>query len=240
MSKNIKKSPYKSALTFILFFYCILSAQAQQTQEATEKGNAGGKATEITSEENPEKESSFTGRGSAAEQIKWQLNFQLAILFGRQQNTYYYPFMGPRILGAPSLQVSGGYRLNQWLQPGLGVGLSQFGILEAYPIFAYIKGNLSNKSLSPYYCIKAGQSLASLNNQGRYQEVKGGFMGEGQAGIEIRMHNIELLFGGGYHLQKVEMKGSSQWGGWQGGESSQIQKRNFNRLIISSTVKFSF
>ena len=240
MNKNIKKTSYISALAFIISFYCILSAQAQQALDAPENGNAGGKATEISSEENPQKESSFTGRGNAAEQSKWQLNFQLAILFGRKQDTNYYPFMGPRILGAPSLQVSGGYRLNQWLQPGLGFGLSQFGILEAYPIFAYIKGNLSDKRVSPYYCIKAGYSLANLNNQWRYQEVKGGFMGEGQAGIEIRVHNIELLFGGGYHFQKVEMKGSSQWGGWQGSESSRIQKRNFNRLVISSTVKFSF
>lgn len=144
------------------------------------------------------------------------------------------------ILVAPSLQLSAGYSYRYWLQFGAGTGYERYGKISVVPVFGELRGNILDKAFSPYYNLKLGSSFADVKNDFRYQHAKGGLMAEAQAGLNIDFKDFSWQIGGGFHHQQVKLSGSSPSWGWGGMENSRTQHRNFRRLILTTSFRFSF
>lgn len=138
-----------------------------------------------------------------------------------------------------SLHFSVGYNFRSWLQAGAGAGYSQFGSVPLYPVFAEVRGLFADQDFSPYYALRAGHSYAGNADNMDIQTTEGGFMGEGQLGLAIRAGNLSFLIGGGYHLQKAKLEGTSITD-WWGTRQSYIQNRTFRRLAATCSLKFNF
>lgn len=156
-------------------------------------------------------------------------------------------FFGQRVQGdiesilvAPSMQLSAGYMYRYWLQFGAGSGFERFGKILIFPVFAELRGNIFDKTFSPYYNLKLGGALADVKDDFRYQRAKGGIMAEAQAGMNIDFKDFSWLIGGGFRHQRVELSGTAPSWGWGGPENSRTQIRNLRRLILTTSFRFSF
>lgn len=157
---------------------------------------------------------------------------QLGLLFGLRENQGYQ-----NILVAPSVQLSAGYKWKHWLQAGIGSGHEQFGKIGVIPLYGELQGTILKEGSSPYYSLKLGKGFAEVKDDFRYQDARGGLMGEAQAGISFRFTHFNWLIGSGYHFQKVRLEGSSP--GW-GGENKRVQHRELRRMLFTTAVRFSF
>ncbi len=157
---------------------------------------------------------------------------QLGLFFGLRNNQDVQ-----NILVAPSVQVAAGYKWKHWLQMGIGTGLEQYGKIGVIPLYAEVRGNIWKEGLSPFYALKLGKGFASVQDDFRYQDARGGLMTEIQAGINFRFKHFNWLLGTGYHLQKVCLEGVTP--GWES-ENKRIQYRSLRRMISTTSVRFSF
>lgn len=213
--------------TFLVLQFSLSEAARAQLGEywstTTEKNNNSGEEQgvgQVKEQEGP------------SEEGRIYILCQAGFLFGniyKAENTH-------SVL-ASSMQLSTGYRLRHWLQTGMGAGYAQYDRIAVFPIFAEVRGNLTDKDLSPYYAVKAGGSFAGFNDNFTFQTARGGFMAEGQFGFAISLRKLSFLMGGGYHFQKVELQGTSQ--DWRGQEHGYHQKRNIRRMIFISALKFT-
>lgn len=213
---------------FLVFQFFLAEAARAQLGEylstPTEKNNNPGEEQGVGPEkvhEGPSEEGRIY--------ILWQAGFLLGNIY-KEDNTH-------SVL-ASSMQLSAGYRLRHWLQTGMGAGYAQYDRIAVFPIFAEVRGNLTDKNFSPYYAVKAGGSFAGFNDNFTFQTARGGFMAEGQIGLAINLGKLSFLMGGGYHFQKVELQGISQ--DWWGQENGYYQKRNIRRMAFTSALKFTF
>lgn len=156
-------------------------------------------------------------------------------------------FFGQRVQGdiesilvAPSMQFSAGYQYRYWLQFGAGSGYERYGKISIFPVFGELRGNILDKTFSPYYALKLGGSFANVKNDFRYQHAKGGLMAEVQAGMNIDFKDFSWQIGSGFHHQQVKLSGTSPSWGWGGMENSRWQTRNLRRLILTTSFRFSF
>lgn len=157
---------------------------------------------------------------------------QLGLFFGMRTNQD-----TENLVVAPSVQLAAGYKWRHWLQTGVGTGLEQYGKIRVIPIFVEVQGSIWEEGLSPYYALKVGKGFAEVKDDFRYQDARGGIMGEIQAGMNFRFKHFNWLVGTGYHLQKVTLEGVAP--GWQN-ETKHVQYRHLRRLVTSTSVRFSF
>lgn len=144
------------------------------------------------------------------------------------------------ILVAPSLQLSAGYSYRHWLHFGMGTGFEGYGKVFVFPVFGELRGNILDKSVSPYYNLKLGGGFASVKNDFRYQDAKGGLMAEAQAGMNIDFKDFSWQIGSGFRHQQVKLSGTAPSWGWGGMDNHRTQYRDLRRLILTTSFRLSF
>lgn len=157
---------------------------------------------------------------------------QVGLFFGMRPNQDVQ-----NVVVAPSVQFAAGYKWRHWLQAGVGTGLEQYGKIRIVPLYAEVQGSIWENGLSPYYSLKAGKGFAAVQDDFRYQDARGGLMGELQAGMNFRFKHFNWLLGTGFHFQKVTLEGITP--GWNN-DNTHVQYRNLRRLVSSTSVRFSF
>lgn len=123
-----------------------------------------------------------------------------------------------------SLQHSSGYKFNRFLSVGAGIGLENYtpggNDPVTIPLFAEIRGYLTQQRISPFYALGAGWSVIGKEQraidfwgwENNIQEWKGGWLAQGQVGYRIGNHFMTFI---GIRLQRL----TNNWdnSAWNGG-----------------------
>lgn len=106
------------------------------------------------------------------------------------------------------ISTSHGYQFNPYLFVGAGVAANYYFDAECFglPIFAHVRGNILNNSISPYVDFKIGYSPL--------EDVKGFYMSP-SVGCKIKSFNVSL----GYVMQKVEYYYYDYYYSYEGSEN---------------------
>jgi hypothetical protein len=105
-----------------------------------------------------------------------------------------------------SFQTVNGYKLNQWLFAGLGLGADLYATQTFFPVFGSIRGDLlSKKQYEPYYFVDAGYGFnGTLGNTSAISN-KGGALYAVGLGLKIGLsHNAGVLISLGFRTQSYE------------------------------------
>ena len=153
----------------------------------------------------------------------------IALMFGRPND-----FDGPQAY--PSIQTVNGFRFNQYLALGLGVGYNLHDFIGAMPVFLSARGTISDKKTSPYYHMDIGyghaweeSSLVTNWNS----SVEGGLYLNPGAGLQVNFHRLALLLGLSYQIQKVTIRAEpNEW------VPLDKTEREFRRVNFSVGVMF--
>ena len=106
------------------------------------------------------------------------------------------------------LSTSHGCQFNPYLYVGAGVAANYYFDAEAFgmPIFAHVRGNILNNSISPYVDFRIGYSPLG--------DVKGLYMAP-SIGCKIKSFNVSL----GYVMQKVKYYYEDYYYDYEGSEN---------------------
>ena len=137
----------------------------------------------------------------------------------------------------PSVTNINGYRFNEHISMGIGVGMTVLSY-AIFPVFADFRATLFKSNLSPVLAFKGGYSFVDKKKemQGIFQESgannKGGLMINPEIGFKLPlMERADFMLTFGYWHQHLETE--NKYNG-----NSYISKVNFNQL--SFTINFLF
>ncbi len=106
------------------------------------------------------------------------------------------------------LTASAGYQWNQYLGAGIGTGYRQL-IWDTgekmIPIFAEVKGFLSNKAVRPFYNMEIGYSFGLTDEELSLIKSKGGLLLYPSFGISFGRQKMKYSFDIGYLFQDAEL-----------------------------------
>ena len=104
-----------------------------------------------------------------------------------------------------SLQTINGYKFNQYLYTGAGIGVDLYALQTLLPLFVSLRGDLNNKTnFIPYYFVDGGYSINSTLNDNPLKKYEGGPMFACGLGLKIMFtRNAGFLFSLGYRYQKA-------------------------------------
>lgn len=177
----------------------------------------------------------------------YMMNFSLMLGTGRLSDGT----LETRTAVSPSFAVVNGYKFNEHLSAGAGVG---FEIINhnLFPLFAEVRYSLKDSKISPFAAFKAGYSFADL--KASYFDVLslqwppytvsgaslrncGGIMINPEAGVKVPLDgNTDLWFSVAYRFQKTRSVtrkeyGSGQFDEWEHSVSA-------NRLSLGIAIMF--
>ncbi|MBC7920133.1 MAG: hypothetical protein H7Z75_03500 [Ferruginibacter sp.] len=135
-----------------------------------------------------------------------------------------------------SFQTVNGFKFNQFLYAGLGVGIDLFDNQSLLPLFGSLRGDLTRRgSVLPYYFADLGYGA---NITGRDEmnfparTYSGGALFAAGLGIKaIFNRNTGFLLSVGYRSQKTSFRTDNQFG-------STDTKANFQRLALRAGFAF--
>lgn len=140
--------------------------------------------------------------------------------------------------GTLSIHTINGYAISPYLMTGLGVGFDHFGSVSTLPVYASLRGVLTDRKVSPFYFGNIGGSLAWNNDHNSgidYQRTRGGIFLHGGLGYQINMDRSGLLLAAGYKIQKTDF--AYDFPGWNG-DTHIEEKRTIRRLTL--TIGYTF
>jgi hypothetical protein len=136
-----------------------------------------------------------------------------------------------------SLTHSIGYRFNQFLGVGAGVGIENFELgwgKRVIPVFLEGRGYLSKKKISPYYAIRAGWGFALKYDDFNITEAKGGYMLNPEIGYRFGANpHLNFTLGMGVRFQRVSYTTEWEWN-----RNIQIDKITYQRIEIKAGILF--
>ena len=125
----------------------------------------------------------------------------------------HYTELGPLVAGkttidgvttaAFSFQTVNGYRFNQYLFTGAGIGIDLYATQTMIPLFASIRGDLSaTASIIPFYFIDGGYAVNITQNSATSTDFRGGLLYAGGIGVKIPLNrSAGFLVSFGYRYQ---------------------------------------
>jgi len=140
-------------------------------------------------------------------------------------------------LANQTLQTVNGYRIFDFLQTGIGVGVDWYDNFIVMPLFLDITAELTKTRVVPFYSGQVGYGFgwkrknADLSN---VSSIKGGFTYRVEAGIAVAINEFSLLFSLGYRQQKTE----TTFGDLKRDGFDQVQDRKLNRFTITTGIQF--
>ena len=110
----------------------------------------------------------------------------------------------------PSVVMINGYRMNEHVSLGLGVGMTSFSYV-VFPVFADIRFTLLKGDLSPVLALKGGYSIAKNTKEifpnqysGDYKNTGGGMLNP-ECGFKVKMtERADFLLTVGYFYQHLK------------------------------------
>lgn len=106
----------------------------------------------------------------------------------------------------PSFQTVHGYKWNQYLEVGLGVGTDFYETVATVPVFLHVSGLLTNTRVAPFYLIQYGDSFVINGDQIRIRntDVKAKEFFKIGGGLEIRTAVNSIYVSFAFKKNKVE------------------------------------
>ena len=138
------------------------------------------------------------------------------------------------------IQHSFGYRWNQWVGAGVGVGYDNYLLANRtalIPVYAEFTGQLNDKLVAPIYTLQTGYGIG-LNNQNdqseSIEEAKGGLFASGAIGIiSYRPAGHAFTFEVGYRFQSLNYRRTFFWT-----KDFETYDILFKRLMIRFGIRF--
>lgn len=103
-----------------------------------------------------------------------------------------------------SLQVTNGYKFNQWLYTGLGIGADLYAVQTFVPIVLSLRGDLTSRgSKIPFYFLEGGYGINATSNDVDSVRFGGGATFSAGLGLKILFNgNTGFVIGAGYRYQR--------------------------------------
>ncbi|AEI51050.1 hypothetical protein [Runella slithyformis] len=103
-----------------------------------------------------------------------------------------------------SFQTTNGYKFNQWLYTGVGVGADLYAVQTFVPVVLCIRGDFSQKGDKiPYYFLEGGYGFNATSNDLDNLRFGGGSTFAGGIGLRILFSNTTgFVIGAGYRFQR--------------------------------------
>lgn len=126
----------------------------------------------------------------------------------------HYTELGPLVAGkttidgvttaAFSFQTVNGYRFNQFVFTGAGIGIDLYATQTMLPLFGSIRGDFSSTgSIIPFYFVDAGYAVNITQNSATTSDFRGGLLYAGGLGVKIPFNkSAGFLLSFGYRYQK--------------------------------------
>lgn len=146
-----------------------------------------------------------------------------ALLFGQGLNTF---------LPLPSLTMINGYRINQRLYTGVGLGMEYFEYWVV-PLFGEVRYvTKPGRRTRPFYSFKIGYSFPLQDYRESETEYSGGFLFSPEIGLRFRMSSsTSFVLSAGYHYQHLSYhKTSHNW--WSNDLIESTFYTHYNRIAI--------
>lgn len=161
------------------------------------------------------------------------INFQL--LFGKDSEGYGYTNV--------SFHTVNGYAFSPRLMLGGGVGLDKYGDFMVTPLYASLRGLITERKVSPYYYFNGGWGFMwKPEDQADwidYQDADGGYHLQAGLGYQINMQESAFTLSAGYRLQKTHLTYTMNGWDWGGQTETVIdEERLLRRFVISLGYTF--
>lgn len=129
-----------------------------------------------------------------------------------------------------------GYHFSPHLGVGLGIGIDRYDPVYVLPVYASVRGALTNWKVSPCYFANAGRSRGWASDpEGLFTdlEARGGWMLHAGVGYQINFNQSALLIHVGMKSQQTEVNYRQPW--W-GVDSEVEEKRTYRRVSLGIGV----
>jgi hypothetical protein len=132
----------------------------------------------------------------------------------RKKGFVHYTELGPLAMSnrasngvttsAFSFQTTNGYKFNQWLYTGLGVGADLYAVQTFVPVVLSLRGDFSqNGDKIPFYFLEGGYGFNATSNDVDNLRFGGGSTFAGGIGLKILFNNTTgFVIGAGYRFQR--------------------------------------
>lgn len=128
-----------------------------------------------------------------------------------------------------SFQITNGYKFNQWIYTGLGVGADLYAVQTFVPLVVSLRGDFVQKGTKiPFYFAEAGYGFNATSNDLDDVRFGGGATGAAGLGLKILFNgNTGFTIAMGYRYQRSSIT-----------ESGVGITENFNRLTLRAGFSF--
>jgi len=126
-----------------------------------------------------------------------------------------------------------GYRVNRFINLGIGLGLDYYSEYTTVPVYFTIKGEIFKGIITPFYQIGIGNSFAWQRQRSFWNRdnVKGGLFINPGGGFQINLNNKAIIFGISYKIQKVQSE-------FIGFNSETVEKKSLRNLSLALGIMF--
>ncbi|MEO1049186.1 MAG: hypothetical protein AAFX87_01080 [Bacteroidota bacterium] len=144
--------------------------------------------------------------------------------------------------GTFSFELMYGYAFSQWIQLAGGLGVDLNEMVNTYPVFLHLSGDLNRRLVKPYYFISAGYGFAwqdETDQFGTREETSGGFFLNPGLGLRFKVQSVDMMVGVGYRRQNISTtleETPCEFCPPSG--FSQIRDRTINRFNLKLGVRF--
>lgn len=132
-----------------------------------------------------------------------------------------------------------GYQINRWFGAGIGAGIENYYLNEGetvYPVFAEVRGYLTNKNVAPYYSVSGGYSFTIVNEEAGISDASGGYLFHPALGIRFGgAPNVNATLDVGVQIQKATF--IREITSWRGSETLE-NRMTYQRLSIRLGLLF--
>lgn len=132
----------------------------------------------------------------------------------RKKGFVHYTELGPLAMSnrasngvttsAFSFQTTNGYKFNQWLYTGVGIGADLYAVQTFVPVVLSFRGDFSQKGDKiPFYFLEGGYGFNATSNDVDNLRFGGGSTFAGGIGLKILFNNSTgFVIGAGYRFQR--------------------------------------
>jgi hypothetical protein len=181
----------------------------------------------------------FAVQVSDIQEIKQEQSLKKPVAQYKEKGFVHYTELGPLAMSnrasngvttsAFSFQTTNGYKFNQYLFTGLGVGADLYAVQTFVPIVLSVRGDFTNRGTKiPFYFVEGGYSINATSNDVDGIKYKGGNTFAVGLGLKILFQeNTGFVIGAGYRFQRSELV-----------EKTKTTIEDFDRLTLR--IGFSF
>lgn len=157
----------------------------------------------------------------------------------KQRGFVHYTELGPLAMSnrasngvttsAFSFQTTNGYKFNQWIYTGLGVGADLYAVQTFVPVVLSLRGDLTRKGTKiPYYFAESGFGFNATSNDVEGVRFGGGATCAAGLGLKILFNgNTGFTIAAGFRYQRSSVT-----------ESGIRTTEHFNRLTLRAGFSF--